>query len=255
MKKSVRYFILGGVALTLGFLTGFILAPAVFETPEFISSIGGASAPVAVPNVIGMSRQDAQRTIESTNLILAAQWSEYGDLETMGTVSRQDPPAGALTPHGGSVNIFWNVGPMYREYHPEQLLGMTAENAESMVADWQLYSIGRSFVPHPRVPEGIVIGVSPWETDSLSVETPVRILVSTGWSGIPYFIGMDKIDAIEIATDMRLFIQIEYTATARGDLLGKILQQNPAPGESFISGDTLFLQVGIVDEDWGIDWE
>jgi len=254
MKKSVRFLILSGGALVLGFIVGVLLAPVLFETPEFASSTSEASAPVSIPDVVGMSRQDARREIESANLILAAQWSEYGEIETMGTVSRQDPPAGTLTPRGGSVTIFWDMGPRYREFHPSQLVGITVSDAEELVADWHLYSIGRSFVPHPRIPEGIVIGVSPWEPGSLRVMTSVRLLVSTGWSGIPFFVGMAQADAVEIAEDVRLFAQVEDYITSDDSLVGRVLHQNIDAGESFVSGDTIILQVGIVDSDWGTGW-
>ncbi|NOQ22886.1 MAG: PASTA domain-containing protein [Candidatus Aegiribacteria sp.] len=251
MKSAIRYIILAVSAAILAFITGTVLAPSIFRTPRFISSIGAASAPVTVPDVTGLSRQDAQRSIESANLILAGQWSEYGPMETMGSVIRQDPPSGAMTPRGAPVSIFWNIGPLYRPYYPDSLLGLFAVEAEEEIADWQLYSIGRSWVPHPSIPEGMVIGVSPRQYDSLSVTTPVRLLVSTGWDGIPRFMGLPVTDALEIAENSNLILVIEERLT--GDILqdGMVIEQMIPAGSRYTPGDSIRLVVGKIDNEWG----
>jgi len=251
LNSTVRYLILAFSAVLLAFLAGFLLAPSIFETPRFISSIGAASAPVSVPDVIGLSRQDAQREIESANLVLAGQWSEYGPMETMGTVIRQDPPPGAMTPRGAPVSVFWNIGPLYRQYYPDSLIGMTAVQAEEKIADWQLYSIGRSRVPHSSVPEGIVIGVCPRQYDSLSVTVPVRLLVSSGWDGIPRFVGLSISAAQAAAENQGLVLVVEERVT--GDVLedGQVLQQLTPAGLSFSHGDSVTVVVGRIDDDWG----
>lgn len=251
MKSFVRYMILAVSAAILAFIAGTILAPSIFSTPRFISSIGAASAPVTVPDVIGLSRQDAQRVIESSNLVLAGQWSEYGAMETMGSVIRQDPPPGAMTPRGAPVSIFWNIGPLYRSYHPDSLLGLSAVAAEEEIADWQLYSIGRSWVPHPFIPEGMVIGVCPRQYDSLSVTTPVRLLVSTGWDGIPRFVGLPVEDAVVIAENSNLILVIEERVIS--DILqdGRIIEQQLPAGSRFAPGDSIKLVVGKTNDDWG----
>ncbi len=251
MRSAFRYSVLAISAAVLAFIAGSILAPSIFRTPRFISSIGAASVPVTVPDVIGLSRQDAQREIESVNLILAGQWSEYGPMETMGSVIRQDPPPGAMTPRGAPVSIFWNIGPLYRQYYPDSLIGLSAVEAEEEIADWQLYSIGRSWVPHPSIPEGMVIGVSPRQYDSLSVVTPVRLLVSTGWDGIPRFVGLSLADALVIAENNNLTALIEERPT--GDILqaGVIIEQTIPAGALYTPGDSIQLVVGVTDDDWG----
>ncbi len=251
MRSVIKFTILAVSAAILAFIAGTVLAPSIFRTPRFISSIGAASAPVTVPNVIGLSRQDAQREIESANLILAGQWSEYGPMETMGSVIRQDPPPGAMTPRGAPVSIFWNIGSLYRPYYPDSLLGLYAVEAEEEIADWQLYSIGRSWIPHPSVPEGMVIGVCPRQYDSLSVTTPVRLLVSTGWDGIPRFVGLSVTVALEIAQNSNLIPVIEERTT--GDILqdGTVIEQMIPAGSRYTPGDSIKLVIGKTNNDWG----
>jgi beta-lactam-binding protein with PASTA domain len=252
LNHSLRFLIIAGGAAVLAFATGALVAPGLFETPRFVSSIGAASQPVVVPDVVGMTRQDAQREIEDATLVLAGQWSEYGSFETMGLVIRQDPPSGALTPRGASVSIFWNIGPLYRPFHPDSLIGMTAVAAEEKIADWQLYSIGRSWVPDPTVPEGSVIGVCPRQYDSLIVRVPVRLLVSTGWEGIPRLVGMTLVEAgaIAAASDLTLTVSEERLT---GDVLqdGTVIEQLEEPGSACSPGDTIHVVVGRVDTGWG----
>ncbi|MFO8183250.1 MAG: PASTA domain-containing protein [Candidatus Aegiribacteria sp.] len=251
MRPALRYGILALTSALLAFLAGILLAPSIFETPRFISSIGAASAPVTVPDVIGLSRQDAQREIESSDLVLAGQWSEYGPMESMGTVIRQDPPPGAMTPRGAPVSIFWNIGPLYRQYFPDSLPGLSAVEAEEKIADWQLYSIGRSWVPHPSVPEGLVIGVSPRQYDSLAVTTPVRLLVSTGWDGVPRFVGLSLSRALETADNSSLVTVVEERATGDIQEKGMVIEQSLPTGSRFSPGDSIVLVVGRISDDWG----
>lgn len=238
-----------------GFLAGSLAAPSAFRTPVFISSMGYSSAPVAVPDVVGMSRQDARRVIEAGNLLLAGEWSEYGDFETMGLVTRQDPAPGTEVPRGAPVNVFWNVGPLYRPYQPRSLIGLPAGEAEELVADWQLYNGGRTRVPHPNVPEGRVIAVSPMFPESLSVRRTVRLLVSTGWTGLPVLEGFARMEAESLLAARGLFMLVTEERPVQGlEQIGRIIGQSPPGGSDFRTGDTVRVVVGgRADSTWG-EW-
>ena len=254
MNKVAFFLILVVVAAGLGFLSGTLTAPRVFSTPGFLSSMGSSAAPVSVPDVIGFTRAEAQSAIEGGNLVLAGQWSEYGDFETMGLVVRQDPPAGSQVPQGAPVNIFWNVGPLFRSFHPDSLIGLSASQAEERIADWQLYSAGRTRIPHPTVPEGHVIAVAPRFTDSISVTRPIRLLVSSGWTGMPVLVGMDvdEAESLAITRDLLFVVAEERVVT---DILkeGTVLEQNPPSGVQYSRGDTVFVVTGSMGGGWG-EW-
>ncbi len=143
------------------------------------------------------------------------------------------------------MNIFWNVGPLFRAFDPDELLGLSASQAEERIADWQLYSAGRTRIPHPSVPEGHVIAVAPRFTDSISVRRPIRLLVSSGWSGIPVLVGLSVADAesIAIQRDLVMIITEERTIT---DVLkqGTVLEQQPPAGGNYSRGDTVSVVTG-----------
>lgn len=252
MNRFAAVAILVVVGAGTGFLAGSLAAPAVFRTPVFISAMGYSSAPVAVPDVVGLSRQDARRVVESGHLLMAGEWSEYGDFETMGLVTRQDPPPGTEVPRGAPVNVFWNVGPLYRPYFPEQLLGLSAGEAEEKVADWQLYNGGRTRVPHPTIPEGRVISVSPWFPESLSVRRTVRLLVSTGWTGIPVLAGMRRAEADSLLSARGMVMVVsEERVVMEPERVGRVIEQNPSGGSSFTPGDTVRVILGRTGSSWG----
>lgn len=254
MNKAAFFILLLVVGAGLGFLSGTLTAPMVFDTPVFLSSMGTSAAPVSVPDVTGYTRAEAQSAIEGGNLVLAGQWSEYGDFETMGLVVRQDPPPGTQVPQGAPVNIFWNVGPLFRAFHPDSLIGLSASQAEEKIADWQLYSAGRTRIPHPSIPEGHVIAVAPRFTDSISVRRPIRLLVSSGWTGIPVFTGMGVAEAESLAASRGLvFVIAEERAVT--DILkeGTVLEQIPPSGSQCSRGDTVSVITGAVGGGWG-EW-
>ncbi len=247
MNKITLFLLLLVVGAGLGFLSGVISAPMVFDTPVFISSMGASAAPVTVPDVLGMSRAEAQRSIEGGNLVLAGQWTEYGGFETMGMVVRQDPPAGTQVPRGAPINIFWNVGPLFRPFYPDSIVGLSANRAEEKIADWQLYTAGRTRIPHPSIPEGEVIAVAPWFADSISVRRPVRLLVSSGWTGVPVLVGLRVAEAESILVSRRLVMQVVEERTV-SDILkeGTVLEQSPFSGENYMQGDTISVVTGAV---------
>lgn len=255
MNKIVFFIVLAVVGAGLGFLSGIVSAPMVFDTPVFISSMGVSAAPVTVPDVQGITRAEAQRIIEGGNLVLAGQWTEYGNFETMGMVVRQDPPAGTQVPRGAPINIFWNVGPLFRPFYPDSLVGLSANRAEEKIADWQLYTAGRTRIPHPSVPEGEVIAVAPWFTDSISVRRPVRLLISSGWTGIPVLNGLMVAEAESILVARRLVMEIVEERPVT-DILkeGTVLEQFPYSGSNYSSGDTVSVVTGAIGAGgWG-EW-
>lgn len=246
MKDTGRFSVLLLAGAAMAFIAGAVFAPLAFRTPRFVTALGASAQPVVVPQVTGFTRQDARREIETANLVLAGEWSEYGPAESAGQVIRQDPAPGTQVPRGSPVNVFWNVGPLFRPYDPGQLVGLTATEAEEMIADWQLYTSGRSRAPHITVPEGRVISVHPQYADSLPVYIPVRLLVSTGWEGMPLFTGMGVAEAESIAAVHELLLVIEGSdvvgESGRDSLVGS---QTPSPGTSYMPGDTVRMRITV----------
>lgn len=255
MNRWLRLAILLVSGALLSAVAGMVMAPAIFRTPRFVSSLGRASAPVTVPDVRGTSRQEAEREIESSNLILGGQWARYGPMESMGLVTSQDPAPGTEVPRGTSVNVFWNAGPLYREYHPRQLVGVPAADAEELLADWQLYSAGRSRTSSPTVPEGYVMSVCPWRAGSLSVREPVRLLVSTGWAGVPRLGGLRPEEAGSLLADDGAHLAVlGDSAVADPGSDGRVVWQQPPPGAGLQSGDTVRVKLGAAPgSGWG-EW-
>jgi len=55
-------------------------------------------------------------------------------------------------------------------FKSDSIIGLSASRAEEKIADWQLYTAGRTRIPHPSIPEGEVIAVAPWFAESISEE-------------------------------------------------------------------------------------
>ena len=250
MKESGRFVILLLAGAAMAFVAGALVTPLAFRTPRFVTALGSSAQPVVVPQVAGLSRQDARRGIETANLVLAGEWSEYGPMESIGLVIRQDPPPGTQVPRGSPVNVFWNIGPLFRPYRPASLVGLTATEAEETIADWQLYTSGRSRAPHVSVPEGRVIAVFPQYSDSLPVYMPVRLLVSTGWDGIPLFVGMGLAEAESIAAIHGIVLVTEgFDPAGGGGVDSMVNSQIPTPGISYMPGDTVLIRVDLTSTD------
>ena len=84
---------------------------------NLVLSKGPEPAPVTVPNLVGLERQDAQNSLGGANLTLGTITEEETTRFPAGKVARQDPPAGTRLPQGSPVNLLVSKG----IYNPKNL--------------------------------------------------------------------------------------------------------------------------------------
>ncbi len=75
-----------------------------------VVSAGPAPAPVAVPNIVGMTQADAQTAVTSAGFVVGMVAQFHNATVAQGLVVRQFPPAGTMVPPGAPVNFVVSLG-------------------------------------------------------------------------------------------------------------------------------------------------
>lgn len=133
---------------------------------------------VAVPNVDGMSQQDAQVTITDSGFILGAITWAFSDTVAAGYVISQAPSEGSFVRPGETIDLVISQGP--EPLPMPNLIGMTLAEAEAVILDEGLILLEVYEDYSDTVPEGHVIDQFPSEGDPVLPGDWVLLLVSLG---------------------------------------------------------------------------
>lgn len=231
-NKRYLYILLIVAALALAGAGVYVLA----------SSRG---APVDVPNVVGLDRQQAEDTLKAQGLDPEAEAEEYSETVPAGRVIRQNPEAGARLKKGGTVRLVISRG-SGRVAVPD-LVGQSAGYAESKLKEVGLSPDRQPDAYSDSIPEGSVISQDPPGGTQAQKGSPVKYVVSKGPAPVkevtvPNLVGLTQANATSQLTAAGLAlgsVTEQYSDTTPA---GQVMSQNPAAGQKVREGSA----VGIV---------
>jgi len=157
-----------------------VLALAGFFLSRFIGGPGPSGSPgaqVAVPNLIGKTFEEARQAASAVGLTVEQSGFEQSSA-SVGTVTRQDPPEGALVTTGSTVSVTIAIGPE-TTIVPDLRL-KTEQEALNLISQAGLAIGTRTEAFDPVVPEKSIISQSPGAGQSIARGTPVDYVVSKG---------------------------------------------------------------------------
>jgi serine/threonine-protein kinase len=139
---------------------------------------GGGSEFVAVPDLIGSTRLEAQQKLDGAGLILGDVRKRPSSRFPVGEVIEQDPAPDRQIQAGEKVNIVVAAAPKPVEVPP--LEGLTLDEARIDLEAAKL-NLGEVKEENDQdVPEGRIISQSPVAGDEVPKATPVDVVVSAG---------------------------------------------------------------------------
>ena len=224
-------------ALSLG---GTLLVLNITNPPE-----------VAMPNVVGLTREEAQKQIEDAKLVFEVSSEEYNKDVEAGRVISQDPSymeGYNNVKEGSTVSVVISKG--QETTTVPKVVGMEQEEAIKALEEANLKAEVVEETSK-RVEEGIVISQ---ETDADSeayAGDTVKIHVSIG-TGIEQVtvvsvVGQDEATAKSTLENLGLTVTISYqTATSDN---GKVTAQSIDANRTVDKGSTITLTVNKVEED------
>lgn len=241
IKKHKALSIIVGLILLFALsLGGTLLVLNITNPPE-----------VAMPNVVGLSREEAQKQIEDANLVFEVSSEEYNKDVEAGHVISQDPSymeGYNSVKEGSTVSVVISKG--QETTTVPKVVGMEQEEAIKALEEANLKAEVVEETSR-RVEEGIVISQETEADSEAYAGDTVKIHVSIG-TGIEQVtvvsvVGQDEATAKSTLENLGLTVTISYqTATSDN---GKVTAQSIDANRTVDKGSTITLTVNKVEED------
>ncbi len=229
------------------YLLILLAALALVGAGVYLLAFAQQTVMISVPNVVGMSQQQAENTIRNQGLQPAVESQEFSDTVPAGAVIRQDPQASARIRKGGTVNLVISKG-SDKVAVPDGLTGETAGYVEDKLKEAGLNPERLPDAYASSVDAGNVISVDPPSGTKVQKGSTVKYTVSKGpvppkQVTVPDVTGLTQSDAVAKLGDAGLKtgdITQQYSDTVPN---GEVISQNPAAGQTVKAGDTVGLVV------------
>jgi serine/threonine-protein kinase len=195
VRRSLPYLI----SATAGFVLAYIIV-ASFIFPRRLTS-----SEVTVPNVVGLSYDEARRRLAELNLVTASGEQRYHASAPVGTVLEQSPEADATEPQGATITLHVSRG--QRRGEVPAVVGLSREQAEQALEGAGL-EVGQVNERANRAPRGQVLESRPAEGSRVPVPSPVDLTVSGGPAtvGVPDVVGESYSQARALLVQLGLTI-------------------------------------------------
>ncbi|GIU92781.1 MAG: serine/threonine-protein kinase PknB [Acidimicrobiia bacterium] len=228
----------------LGFIVGTFallatLIVLVILTFDLFSGSGGG-ATLEVPNVVGMTEEEALVVLQRAGFIAVARERPDPTVEE-GLVIETDPPAGTQAEEGSLVTVWVSSGE--ERFGVPFVIGMDLETARQRIEE-QGFTVGQiTERADPDEPEGTVLDQNPQPGAQVPAGTPIDLVVSAGPDTveIPPIVGLTERDAVSQLqlAGLTWTIEREYSDEVEE---GRVIRTDPEPGEQ-VAPDTRVLVV------------
>ncbi len=185
-----------------------------------------------VPDVTGLSQNDATAQIEAASLTVGTIISIFHETIPEGQTVATEPANGSIVTVGAVVNLVISKG--YETTVPD-VTGLTQSEAEALILEAALQIRTVSHEYHPTVPIGMVIRSVPPADTIVAVNSEVDLMISKGWETIvPDVIGMTIQDAFFTLEAAHLIVGTITNINSLEIPAGTVLSSNPV-AESIVN--------------------
>ncbi|MEO0074430.1 MAG: PASTA domain-containing protein [candidate division WOR-3 bacterium] len=240
MKKrrgsAVRLF--AGVLITLALIVGF----AFVGNSLFMPLLTRRLTEVVVPEVIGMSRDEAERLLLKSGFAIGSIREVRHQTYPPGQVVAQYPRPGRKAKRGRPVDLEVSTGAA--QVTVPRVEGLPVASAIFVLEQSGLAVARIESLRTPRLLPSQVVSVKPPVGSEVPPGTEVVISISTraGAFQMPALVGMD-IEAAEGIIASQGLILGEIQTAISAEPVGRVLVQYPEEGMPVVEGDTVTLIV------------
>lgn len=205
---------------------------------------------VSLPNVVGLTKEEAQKQIEDAKLKYEVDKEEYNKDVAEGLIISQDPAYFEKyhsVKQGSTVKVVISKGT--EKATVPKVVGMSQDDAIKALEDANLKAEVTEETSK-KVQEGYVISQDVAENTEVSAGDSIKIHVSKG-TGIKQITivnvtGQDSDNAKKTLEDLGLKVNISYTSSTTDN--GKVTKQSIEEGKIVDEGTTITLTVNKVAE-------
>lgn len=229
---------------TIAIVIGIIAALAVVGGIAFALMSGGSGDKeiAEVPNVVGVSLDEAKTTLADAGFAVGNIEQEFNDKVASNEVISQDPKGESKQAKGTKINLTVSKG--VQEITVPDLSNKTASEAKKeLAANGLKYAEGEGEYSD-SVEKGRVIRQDIASGTSVSKDTVVTCYLSLGVEGIevPSVVGLSRDDAIVTLNNAGLRVYTEsFTYQESNEPKDTVLDQTPAKGTSLKRDDYVAL--------------
>ncbi len=212
---------------------------------------------LAVPNVVGASRNSAEITINSTcvpgypaQCLKSSVTEQASSTVPVGNVISQDPSGGFFAPAGSTINLVVSSGPALLKV--PNVVGKPEAEARAQITSTcvtgitQCLTVGTvTFQTSESVAAGSVISQNPLGDVQVLAGTTVNLVVSSGRAPVPVpnVVGQTLASAKTVIEGSNLKVGATTLQTSASVPAGNVISQNPAAGAEVAPGTAVNLVV------------
>ncbi|HDP69985.1 MAG TPA: Stk1 family PASTA domain-containing Ser/Thr kinase [Actinobacteria bacterium] len=199
---------------------------------------------VGVPDVVGMSRDDAIAELVRIGLEIGEITEEENNDVPAGAIIRQSPEADERVTKETVVDLVVSKGESLVQV--PNVVGKSTDDATARLEQLNLV-VKRNDAFSDTVPEGKVISQDPEDGTEVKTGSTVTITVSKGKElvAVPDVINMTEANAISKLESLGLDVDIEYSEPIPEGEVSYVLDQNPMTNTKVEKGSLVRILVGL----------
>ncbi len=199
---------------------------------------------VIVPDVVGLSRIDAEAVLAYEGFVVGDVTEIYDDAVPASQVMAQDPLPETVTTYGATVNLVVSLGVCYAM--APYLAGLTQAEAENVLDAANLTLGTVTGEVSEEVPEGLVIRHAPEYGLIAECGSRVDLVVSLGcYSQVPDLTGFTQAEAETILLATQLNLGLVTGEISEEVPEGLVIRQDPASGSTVVCRDSVNVVISL----------
>lgn len=231
-----------GLPYLVAIVSGFLIAYLVVAF--FVFPAGVIPAEVKVPNVVGLTFNDASSALEQKGLKAERGENRYHNAAPKGTVLDQSPGADSKEAPGTTVTLVVSAGQRYATV--PGVIGMSRELALNALESAG-FEAGEVVERPSNEARGTVTDSRPRPGTQAPIPSSVALTLSAGPTLVlvPDVVGRPLSDATILLRQVGLAVgDVSYAPGAVADAAANIVSQSPPAGAQVASGSRVNLTVG-----------
>lgn len=208
-----------------------------------IWAIAKDSGGVKVPDLTGMTVDEATAVLEPLGLKIEVAREVASSSHPAGAIVRQDPKAGDRMDKGGIVKVQISKGGQ-TEGVPN-VVGKTRKEAESILTGIG-FKVAFTEQFSNDYPAGTVVSQTPAAGEEAEEGSTITLVISKGAETVtvPNVEGLSEADAVAALEKVGLAASVVNQETSDSSKVGKVLTQDPKSGQKANKGSAVTITVG-----------
>ena len=220
------------------------------SNPTVTLTVSGGPGQTEVPDVTGLSQDDAEQRLEDAGFTTSVESASSSDVDS-GLVISTDPAGGGTAKRGSEVTVTVSTGAEKVKVPP--VVGMTLNAAKQ-----QLSAVGLDFSsstePSDR-PVNEVTAQAPNAGTEVDPGSSVTLTVSSGPQqtkvSVPALVGLTQAAAETQLENAGLVPSVQTETTGIQPQDGRVIDQSPSQGTKVADGSTVVITVASYDPNSG----